>query len=212
MAFVSIDKAKFSSSMQAMLGQMDEYGKAMAAAVTIAMVEYAEKLLNEMKQGITHKGEASYVLAQSGHVDGPRKIGDFTVVEILWDAPYAQIQDQGGTIFPKDVTAAFKNNRRVFSRGNKDAIRGSLGRFITRKRLNIARLFVPLRPGVVPITDPVARAAAGYRWGIDYVLAKSVTITGSQFITRVLNRRLPNADRDIGKRVEKIVDGLMASK
>lgn len=214
-AFISVDGAAFRSTMQTVLGQMEQYGKACAAAVTIAQVEYAEKLLNEMKQNITHGGRIpripTYMLAQSGHVDGPKRLGDFTVVEIVWDAPYADIQDKGGTIFPADVNAAFANNRQVFSRGNKAPIRGALGRYITRKRLNTARLFVPLRPGVVPIQDPAERAAMGYVWGVDYVLARSVTITGSEFISKVLRKSVPNADRDIGARAEVIIDGLMAA-
>ncbi|RPH70122.1 hypothetical protein EHM76_06740 [bacterium] len=211
---ISIDGAVFRSSLQTMLRQLDSFGKAGAAALDIAMVEYAEKLLNEMKQNITHKGSSipTYFLAKSGHINGPRKQGEWTVVEIQWDAPYANIQDKGGEIFAKDVTAAtnagvksqFTPTGRVRKSQIGMKIRGALGRYISRKRFNTARLFVPLRPGVRPIQDPAARAAMGYVWGVDYVLARSVTIKGSEFITKVLKKHAPNAARDIGIRAEQI--------
>jgi hypothetical protein len=76
--------------------------------------------------------------------------------------------------------------------------------------MNTAKLFVPLRRGVKPIQDPVARDAAGYVWGVDYVLSRSVTILGSEFITKVLKRHLPNTARDISARTEKIWYGMTA--
>lgn len=198
---ISVDGAAVKSSLQKMLGQLDIYGKAGAAAVTIAQVEFAEKLLNEMKAMAPKK---TYALVKSGHIEGPRTEGDWTVVEIVWDSPYARIQDEGGTINPKHVTAAVKNNKRVFNQNFTGSIRGHLGRFISRKTLNTARLFVPLRPGVKAIQDPVARAAAGYKFGVDYVLARQVTIDGSEFITKVLKKYMPNAARNIGMRAEQI--------
>lgn len=211
----SIDGQAFKSSMQKMLMQLDAYGKAGASAVTIAQVEYAEKLLKEMKANITHKnGSPTYFLARSGHVSDPRKEGEWVVVEILWDAPYANIQDKGGLIRPKHVSAADRYNpkRETLSRFTatgrprnlKETLRGHLGRLISRKKFNTARLFVPLRPGVKAIKDPVARRAAGYIMGVDFVLARQVSIKGSKFITMVLNKYRPHFARDVGARAEKI--------
>lgn len=207
MSYVSIDGAAFRSSLQTMLRQLDSFGKAGAAALDIAMVEYAEKMLKEMKAQAPHR---TYKLIRGGHVEGPTRQGEWTVVEILWREPYTNIQDKGGTIEPKHVTAAFK--QKAFSKNFQGGIRGALGRFISRKTLNMARLFVPLRPGVKAIKDPVARAAAGYKHGIDFVMARQVTIEGSDFITNVLNKHRTNSARDIGKRAEQLWYALTESK
>lgn len=227
-SLVSIDGQAFRSSFQSVMRKFDRYGKAGAAALDMAMVEKAEQLLNEMKANITHGGQIphapTYMLAKSGYVDGPGKEGEWTVVRIDWDpaiAPYAKIQDKGGTIYPKDVSAAIRDNpKSILSpltpsgrrRKVTNKIRGALGRYITRRRLNTARLFVPLREGIRPIQDPVARAAAGYQWGVDYVLAKSVTIKGSEFITKVMRKHGPNLVRDIGKRTAQLWQNMVEKK
>ncbi len=201
MGIISLDGAAFKSDLQSMLRQMDAYGKAGAAAIDIAIVEYAEKMLNEMKRLAPHK---TYALIKSGHVEGPRKEGDWTVVEIVWDVPYANIQDKGGKIFAKNFTA-----KPVFKRGQfTNKYKNVLGQMITRRQVNTAKLFVPLRPGVRPIQDPVARAAAGYKYGIDFVLTRFVVIDGSKFITMVLDSHRTNSARDIGKRAEVLWDNL----
>lgn len=210
---VQFETDKFMSSMQTTLRQLGAYGKAGAAALDIAMVEYAQKMLDEMKANITHKsgGSVTNELAKSGSVVGPFTKGDYTIVQIVWTAPYARIQDKGGFIYPKNVSAATRYNKNVFSTKHNVAVRGHLGRFISRRTLNTARLFVPLRPGVVPIKDPIARKAMGYKWDVDYVLARSVEIKGSQYISKVLRKRLPNAARDIGSRAEQIWNQMAAS-
>lgn len=195
----SMEGATMKSSLQKSLAQMDRLGRAAAAATTIALVEYAEKLLNEMKAQAPHK---TYHLIRSGHIEGPTQQGEWTVVSIQWDAPYANIQDKGGTIFPKIVNAA--HSQKAFSRRFKGPVRDHLGKFTSMHKVRRARLFIPLRPGVKAIKDPAQRAAAGYKYGIDYVLARAVTLDGSKYITNVLNKHKGTAGRDVGKRAEKI--------
>lgn len=218
-AFISIDETVFRSTQQAMLKQLGDMGQKMAQAVTQAMVIFANDLLREMKALITHRaGGAGGRLASSGHVPAPRAEGDEVIVEIVWDAPYAWLQDQGGIITPKDFRASVTPS---------GGLRGKGGRFITRARTGAARLFIPLRPGVTAANAK----GAGYVRGQDFEFVKAVKIPPMGFISKVLygrvtvfsggtqiegasagaagGGRLGNADRDVGKLAEKILEQIV---
>lgn len=167
------------------------------AALAQALVEFAEYLLALIQHNIHSK---SGRLAQSGHVLPPEIIDGFVTVTIQWDAPYARIQDVGGVVTPSDFRAT------PTAAGGYRSIKS--GKFISKRRVFEARLFVPLREGVVPIKDPNARAASGYKYGVDYVLSRYVVIKGSRYMSNVLDREMPNADRTIGQMMEAIWSGM----
>jgi hypothetical protein len=61
-------------------------------------------------------------------------------------------------------------------------------------------LFIPLRPGVVPVKGKEAQKATGWKYGIDFVFAQLVTLTGNRYFSAVLAERLPKAIDQIGAR------------
>lgn len=198
--FLEMDYLTFKSSMQVTLDFLGAMGQLASTAVTQAMVEFAEYLLSLMQENAPKK---TGFLIEHSYVSTPRVDGDNTVVEIVWEAPYAKIQDTGGQITPKDFRAAFVDGH---YRSPKS------GRFITKRRVGGARLFIPMRPGVVPIQDPALRKAAGYKYGVDFVFKQFVVIEGTEYITRVIKSEMYNADRTVGRLAERIWVALAGEK
>lgn len=60
-------------------------------------------------------------------------------------------------------------------------------------------LFIPLRPGVVPIKDKAQQKASGQKQGIDFVLVQSVIINGNDYFTDTVDEQKRRASRAIGK-------------
>jgi hypothetical protein len=60
-------------------------------------------------------------------------------------------------------------------------------------------LFIPLRPGVVPIKDKAQQKASGQKFNVDFTLAKSVFINGNDYWTDTIEEQAPRASREIGR-------------
>lgn len=68
-------------------------------------------------------------------------------------------------------------------------------------------LFIPLRAGVYPIKGKRARKAAGFKYGVDFILAKEAKLVGNQYWTGTLQQFIPEAATLIGRQV-----GLMIAR
>jgi len=198
--YLEMDFATFRSSMQTTLNALGAMGQTASAAVTQAMVEFCEYLLSLMQEGAPKK---TGYLVEHSYVSTPKVVGDYTVVEIVWDAAYARAQDTGAYITPKNFRAVFSGGR---YRSPKS------GRFIRAGQVGGARLFIPRRPGVYPIKDRALRKAAGFKLGIDFVLEQYVKLDGNLFITRVLRSEAKNADRTVARLALRLWQALAGEK
>lgn len=183
MGLISVDELTFTQTAGIFLKELGNYGKQVNIATNLALVNYCEYLLSLMQDRIHNR---SGFLRDSGHVTVPVFNSDNSVsCSIVWDAVYALIQDKGGFIVPKISIGM---------------TRGKHPHIYTK------RLFIPKRPGVYPIQDPALRKAMGWRINVDFVLTtKPQIIDGNRYISDVLQRELPNAERTVGRFVEQMI-------
>ncbi len=73
------------------------------------------------------------------------------------------------------------------------------------------RLFIPLRPGVQPLQKGDPRRK-DQKQGVDFVLAKSVTLPGSRYLTGLMPERTDNAPQAVGTATVAILRKRLASK